>query len=60
MVNKNCFAQCVASPGSSLSSRENTCLSYCAQKYLKSFNIVSEECVKIVQQDGGLQRIAFI
>ncbi|CAG8010958.1 unnamed protein product [Penicillium salamii] len=41
-INKHCFQACVPTPGSSLSSKENTCLSSCMEKYIAMWNVTSK------------------
>ncbi|KAK4942918.1 protein translocase subunit [Elasticomyces elasticus] len=40
-VNENCFAHCIATPGSSLSSGEHKCLTACMEKYFDAWNVVN-------------------
>ncbi|CEJ53775.1 hypothetical protein PMG11_00116 [Penicillium brasilianum] len=40
-INENCFDACVTAPGSSLSSKENSCMSSCMDKYINMWNVVS-------------------
>ncbi|KAJ5113717.1 hypothetical protein N7456_002251 [Penicillium angulare] len=40
-INENCFTACVPTPGTSMSSQENTCLSSCMEKYIAMWNITS-------------------
>ncbi|KLJ07659.1 hypothetical protein EMPG_16885, partial [Blastomyces silverae] len=40
-VNENCFEKCIPSPGSSLSSKEQTCLTACMEKYIQLWNATS-------------------
>ncbi|EXJ61441.1 uncharacterized protein A1O5_11757 [Cladophialophora psammophila CBS 110553] len=40
-VNINCFEKCVPSPGSSLSSAEQKCLTACMEKYIDAWNVTS-------------------
>lgn len=58
-LNEHCFERCVPSPGSSLSSSEQTCLTHCMEKYMASWNAVSRQYMGHVQkgvagQGGGL------
>ncbi|KAJ5780169.1 hypothetical protein N7457_005329 [Penicillium paradoxum] len=41
-INKHCFKACVPAPGSSLSSKENTCLSNCMEKYIAMWNATNK------------------
>ncbi|KAK0255204.1 Mitochondrial import inner membrane translocase subunit tim13 [Friedmanniomyces endolithicus] len=49
-VNEHCFERCVPKPGSSLSSSETTCYTYCMDKYMNSWNTVSKQYSGHVQQ----------
>merc|ERR1711915_747537 len=40
MTNK-CFGKCVTKPGTSLDSGEQRCLSYCMDRYMDTWNVVS-------------------
>ncbi|PYH90800.1 putative mitochondrial intermembrane space translocase subunit Tim13 [Aspergillus ellipticus CBS 707.79] len=40
-VNEHCFAHCIPRPGSTLSSRDETCLSQCMEKYISFWNTTS-------------------
>ncbi|KEF60253.1 uncharacterized protein A1O9_05103 [Exophiala aquamarina CBS 119918] len=40
-VNENCFEHCIPAPGSSLSSKEQGCLSSCMEKYIEAWNLTS-------------------
>ncbi|PWY71650.1 hypothetical protein BO70DRAFT_365049 [Aspergillus heteromorphus CBS 117.55] len=40
-VNEHCFAHCIPRPGSSLTSRDQTCLSQCMEKYISFWNTTS-------------------
>jgi len=59
-VNRNCFERCIPKPGSSLSSKENSCVTACAEKYLKAFNVVGQEVVKHMQAEGGMRTAGLI
>lgn len=59
-VNKNCFHRCIQKPGSSVSTKENACISACAEKYLKAFNVVGQEVVKHMQNEGGMRTAGLI
>lgn len=40
-INEHCFDACITAPGSSLSSKENSCMSSCMEKYINMWNVVS-------------------
>lgn len=46
----HCYEKCVPTPGTSLSQRENTCMSACAQKYMNAWDVVSRSYVAQLQQ----------
>ncbi|KAJ1995518.1 protein translocase subunit [Coemansia spiralis] len=50
-INKNCFKMCVPSPGTSLSSSEEVSLNRCIDKYLASWDIVSQAYVSRIQRE---------
>ncbi|RMZ74952.1 hypothetical protein DV737_g5571, partial [Chaetothyriales sp. CBS 132003] len=50
-VNENCFDKCVQSPGSSLSSKEQACLSSCLEKYVEAWNAVSRTYMRRIQRE---------
>ena len=52
-LNEHCFERCVPKPGSSLSSTETTCYTYCMEKYMASWNTVSRQYVARIQRDAG-------
>ncbi|CZT24914.1 probable mitochondrial import inner membrane translocase subunit tim-13 [Ramularia collo-cygni] len=54
-VNEHCFERCVPKPGSSLSSGETTCYTACMEKYMKSWNIISQQYLNHVQKGVGNQ-----
>ncbi|KAI5289858.1 protein translocase subunit [Ascosphaera aggregata] len=56
-LQENCFEKCVATPGSSLSSGENACLTTCMEKYISLWNSVSKAYIARVtkeQQSAGM------
>ncbi|KAJ9622641.1 protein translocase subunit [Taxawa tesnikishii (nom. ined.)] len=54
-LNEHCFERCVPKPGSSLSSGETTCYTYCMEKYMAAWNTVSRQYVGRIQRDVGSQ-----
>lgn len=57
-LNEHCFQRCVPSPGSSLSSSEQTCLTHCMEKYMASWNTVSRQYMGHVQKGVAGQSAA--
>ncbi|WFD36625.1 protein translocase subunit [Malassezia cuniculi] len=43
-----CYTKCISWPGSSLSSKDQTCVERCLERYFEAFNIVSATYVKRV------------
>lgn len=54
-INENCFDHCVTSPGTSLSSKEQGCLSSCMEKYIEGWNVVSKSYVSRLQREQAAQ-----
>ncbi|KAK5174605.1 protein translocase subunit [Saxophila tyrrhenica] len=52
-LNEHCFERCVPKPGSSLSSSESTCYTYCMEKYMQAWNTVSKQYIGHVQRGAG-------
>ncbi|MCJ1473227.1 protein translocase subunit, partial [Lambiella insularis] len=40
-MNEHCFEKCIPSPSSSLSRKEEACISMCMEKYIDTRNVVS-------------------
>ena len=57
---KKCFEACLGRPGTSLSSREQTCLANCQKRWYDVFKIVQEEVVDALRksQSGNSERFA--
>lgn len=55
-VNEACFNHCVPTPGSSLSSGEQKCLSACMEKYLDGWNTVQRTYVARAQREGVMMQ----
>lgn len=47
---KKCFEACLGRPGTSLSSREQTCLVNCQKRWYDVFKIVQEEVVDALRK----------
>ncbi|KAI4143069.1 MAG: hypothetical protein L6R39_004720 [Caloplaca ligustica] len=52
-LNAHCFEKCIPSPGTSLSKREEGCLSACMEKYMATWNVVSRTYIGQVQKMAG-------
>lgn len=49
-LNEHCFERCVPTPGSSLSSGEQTCYTNCMEKYMAAWNATSKQYLSHVQK----------
>ncbi|KAJ5604488.1 hypothetical protein N7510_009642 [Penicillium lagena] len=62
-INEHCFDACIPAPGSTLSSKESTCLSSCMEKYIAMWNVTSRTYIARVGQEskrlGGQDAAAF-
>ncbi|KAI4243627.1 MAG: hypothetical protein L6R42_010709 [Xanthoria sp. 1 TBL-2021] len=52
-LNGHCFDKCIPSPGTSLSRKEETCLSSCLEKYMGMWNTVSRVYIAQIQKTAG-------
>ncbi|KAI4221420.1 MAG: hypothetical protein L6R36_006921 [Xanthoria steineri] len=52
-LNGHCFDKCIPSPGTSLSRKEESCLSSCMEKYMGMWNIVSRVYIAQIQKTTG-------
>jgi len=55
---EKCYTKCVPSPGTSLSSREQTCTERCLERYFEAFNIVSATYVRRVSAERAAGQLA--
>lgn len=53
-----CYAKCVPLPGSSLSSKEQTCAERCLERYFEAFNIVSATYVRRIAAERASGALA--
>ncbi|KAJ5175876.1 Mitochondrial import inner membrane translocase subunit tim13 [Penicillium canariense] len=51
-INENCFDACIPAPGSSLSSKENSCLSSCMEKYINMWNVTSRTYMRRMAEES--------
>lgn len=51
-VNEHCFDKCIPTPGSSLSSTEEGCLSTCMEKYISMWNVASKSYIARVGKES--------
>ncbi|KAL8727892.1 MAG: hypothetical protein Q9166_005769 [cf. Caloplaca sp. 2 TL-2023] len=52
-LNGHCFDKCIPSPGTSLSKKEEGCLSACMEKYMGAWNTVSRVYIAQIQKTAG-------
>uniref|UniRef100_A0A7E4VBT4 Mitochondrial import inner membrane translocase subunit n=1 Tax=Panagrellus redivivus TaxID=6233 RepID=A0A7E4VBT4_PANRE len=52
-LSEKCTNKCITNPGSSLSSSEKQCLSRCLDRFMDSWNIVSQTLQKRLQDELG-------
>ncbi|KAK3176977.1 hypothetical protein OEA41_008303 [Lepraria neglecta] len=53
-MNNHCFQKCVPTPGSSLSRKEEGCLTQCMEKYMATWNTVSRQYIARIQKSSNL------
>ncbi|KAL2047193.1 hypothetical protein N7G274_001212 [Stereocaulon virgatum] len=53
-MNNHCFQKCVPTPGSSLSRREEGCLTQCMEKYTATWNTVSRQYIARIQKSSSM------
>ncbi|KAJ9209040.1 hypothetical protein DTO166G4_8075 [Paecilomyces variotii] len=51
-LNEHCFDRCIPTPGDSLSSKEESCLSTCMEKYISTWNTVSRTYISRVSKES--------
>lgn len=51
-INEHCYDACVPAPGTSLSSKESSCLSSCMEKYVAMWNVISRTYINRVSQES--------
>ncbi|KAE8378363.1 Tim10/DDP family zinc finger-domain-containing protein [Aspergillus bertholletiae] len=63
-VNEHCFEACIPTPGSSITTQEETCLSQCMEKYISFWNAASRTYVSRVAREskrlGGAESLAMM
>ncbi|KAK7740568.1 protein translocase subunit [Cytospora paraplurivora] len=52
-MNENCFERCIPTPGSSVSSGEQTCFTNCIDKYMVAWNKVNAAYIQRIRQEQG-------
>ncbi|KAL2051844.1 hypothetical protein ABVK25_008000 [Lepraria finkii] len=53
-MNNHCFQKCVPTPGSSLSRKEEACLTQCMEKYMATWNTVSRQYIARIQKSSNM------
>ncbi|XP_074603826.1 mitochondrial import inner membrane translocase subunit Tim13 [Brevipalpus obovatus] len=48
-----CFRKCVTKPGISIDSSENKCLSFCTDRYIDTWNLVTRVYSNRIQRESG-------
>lgn len=49
-ITENCFDKCVINPQSQLTPQEDSCVTQCLEKYMRSWNVVSKSYITRIQQ----------
>jgi len=52
-LNDNCWTLCVGSPSSSLSGREQSCLTNCVDRFVDTTLLITDRFTKLAQKMGG-------
>ena len=55
---EKCYTKCIPAPGSTLSAKEQTCLTRCMERYFEAFNIVSSTYVRRVSSERAAGNVA--
>ncbi|UZJ53211.1 hypothetical protein CBS101457_002531 [Exobasidium rhododendri] len=55
---EKCYAKCIPSPSTSLSSKEEKCLGMCLERYFEAFNLISSTYVRKVSEQRGSLGVA--
>lgn len=50
---EKCYAKCVTSPSTSLSSKEEKCLGSCLERYFEAFNLISSTYIRRISEQRG-------
>ncbi|KAH9818815.1 Tim10/DDP family zinc finger-domain-containing protein [Melampsora americana] len=53
-INEKCYARCIQSPSSTLTTREQKMISNCMDRYLEAYNIVSRTYVNRITKQRNL------
>ncbi|KAK6106645.1 Uncharacterized protein BM_BM13897 [Brugia malayi] len=50
-LSERCLTKCITSPGSALSNTERQCLQRCMDRFMETYNLVSQTLQKRVQEE---------
>ncbi|OAA58581.1 mitochondrial intermembrane space translocase subunit [Niveomyces insectorum RCEF 264] len=50
-MNQHCFESCITKPGSSISSKEETCVSQCMDRYIAAWNQVNAAYMRRIHHE---------
>ncbi|EJW87113.1 hypothetical protein WUBG_01976 [Wuchereria bancrofti] len=50
-LSERCLTKCITSPGSTLSNTERQCLQRCMDRFMETYNLVSQTLQKRVQEE---------
>ncbi|OBA22241.1 hypothetical protein METBIDRAFT_31174 [Metschnikowia bicuspidata var. bicuspidata NRRL YB-4993] len=50
-ITQNCFDKCIDQPQDLISPQQNTCVSQCLEKYMRSWNVISKTYISRIQNE---------
>ncbi|MCJ1223365.1 protein translocase subunit [Toensbergia leucococca] len=56
-LNEHCFEKCISSPSTSLSKKDDTCLTQCMEKYMATWNTVSRQFIGRIKTAETTDRV---
>ncbi len=51
-LSENCFQKCIIKPSDSLSTTDEKCISDCASKFMRSWNLISKEYISRINKQS--------
>ncbi len=51
-LSENCFQKCIIKPSDSLSTDDEKCISDCASKFMRSWNLISKEYIARINKQS--------
>lgn len=51
-LSENCFRQCILKPSDSLSAQDEQCITDCAGKFMRSWNLISKEYIARINKQA--------